>query len=122
MNCAQSTAAVWCDAWGGYPAAPWPKFSTYFSECSPRDLRSRRFPRRSYGYQAKDHSLQRANGRDVTFTDGTRFFMGSSGAGAPPGGAPSPNDPGYRNNPCQPPPGWEGEIVDVSNRSFLEEH
>lgn len=35
------------------------------------------------GYQAKDHSLPRANGRDVTFTDGTRFFMGSSGTGAP---------------------------------------
>ena len=35
------------------------------------------------GYQAKDHSLKRANGRDITFTDGTKMFMGSSGTGAP---------------------------------------
>ncbi len=35
------------------------------------------------GYQAKDHSLKRANGRDVTFTDGTKIFLGSSGTGAP---------------------------------------
>ena len=35
------------------------------------------------GYQAKDHSLMRANGRDVTFTDGSKIFMGSSGTGAP---------------------------------------
>ena len=35
------------------------------------------------GYQAKDHSLKRANGRDVTFTDGTKMFLGSSGTGAP---------------------------------------
>ena len=35
------------------------------------------------GYQAKDHSLPRANGRDVTFTDGTKIFLGSSGTGAP---------------------------------------
>ncbi|MQA89269.1 MAG: hypothetical protein GEU90_03395 [Gemmatimonas sp.] len=39
------------------------------------------------GYQAKDHSLLRANGRDVTFTDGRKFFMGSSGTGAPDDGA-----------------------------------
>ena len=39
------------------------------------------------GYQAKDHSLPRANGRDVTFTDGTKFFLGSSGTGAPEDGA-----------------------------------
>ena len=39
------------------------------------------------GYQAKDHSLPRANGRDVTFTDGTKFFLGSSGTGAPGDGA-----------------------------------
>ena len=39
------------------------------------------------GYQAKDHSLKRANGRDVTFTDGRKFFMGSSGTGAPTDGA-----------------------------------
>ena len=35
------------------------------------------------GYQTKDHSLKRANGRDVTFTDGRKMFMGSSGTGAP---------------------------------------
>ena len=74
------------------------------------------------GYRAKDHSLNRANGRDVTFTDGTKFFMGSSGAGAPPGGAPRPNDPAYDENPCQPPPGWEGEVVEVTSRSILEAH
>ncbi|MDX1578665.1 MAG: DUF6152 family protein [Gemmatimonadota bacterium] len=59
------------------------------------------------GYQAKDHSLKRANGKDVTFTDGRKFFMGSSGAGAPPGGAPNPNAPEYQGGPCQPPPGWD---------------
>lgn len=35
------------------------------------------------GYQTKDHSLKRANGRDVTFADGKKIFMGSSGTGAP---------------------------------------
>lgn len=35
------------------------------------------------GYQAKDHALKRANGRDVTFPDGNKIFMGSSGTGAP---------------------------------------
>ena len=35
------------------------------------------------GYQAKDHSLKRANGRDVTFADGNKIFLGSSGTGAP---------------------------------------
>ena len=35
------------------------------------------------GYQAKNHALKRANGRDVTFTDGSKIFMGSSGTGAP---------------------------------------
>ena len=39
------------------------------------------------GYQAKDHSLTRANGRDVTFADGRKFFLGSSGTGAPGDGA-----------------------------------
>ena len=34
------------------------------------------------GYQAKDRSM-RANGRDVTLADGRKFFMGSSGTGAP---------------------------------------
>ena len=34
------------------------------------------------GYQAKDGS-RRANGRDITFPDGKKMFMGSSGTGAP---------------------------------------
>ena len=34
------------------------------------------------GYQAKD-GTNRANGRDITFTDGTKLFLGSSGTGAP---------------------------------------
>ena len=34
------------------------------------------------GYQSKDRS-QRANGRDVTFKDGSKIFVGSSGTGAP---------------------------------------
>ena len=34
------------------------------------------------GYQSKDRS-NRANGRDVTFTNGQKLFMGSSGTGAP---------------------------------------
>jgi hypothetical protein len=67
------------------------------------------------GYQTKDHSLKRANGRDVTFTDGSKFFLGSSGAGAPPGGAPNPRDASNQGNPCQPPPGWEGKVVSTSS-------
>ena len=34
------------------------------------------------GYQAKDGSL-RANGRDITFTDGRKIFLGGSSPGAP---------------------------------------
>ncbi len=34
------------------------------------------------GYQAKDGS-KRANGRDLTFPDGRKMFLGSSGTGAP---------------------------------------
>jgi hypothetical protein len=36
------------------------------------------------GYQARDHTLKRANGRNVTFTDGRKLFLGSSGVGEPP--------------------------------------
>jgi len=42
------------------------------------------------GYQAKDKSCTpvcRANGRDMTFPDGRKLFMGSSGTGAPTDGA-----------------------------------
>jgi hypothetical protein len=34
------------------------------------------------GYRAKDGSL-RGNGRDLTFSDGKKLFLGSSGTGAP---------------------------------------
>jgi hypothetical protein len=34
------------------------------------------------GYQAKDGAL-RANGRDITYQDGRKLFVGSSGIGAP---------------------------------------
>jgi len=43
------------------------------------------------GFQAKDGSL-RANGRDITFPDGKRLFVGSSGTGAPSDGA-DPSEP-----------------------------
>ncbi len=42
------------------------------------------------GYQSKDQLCTpacRANGRDVTFPDGRKLFMGSSGTGAPQDGA-----------------------------------
>jgi Family of unknown function (DUF6152) len=39
------------------------------------------------GYQTRDHSLTRANGRNVTFPDGRKLFLGSSGTGAPTDGA-----------------------------------
>ncbi len=52
------------------------------------------------GYQTKDHSLKRANGRDVTFTDGRKMFMGSSGTGAPKDGR-DPVEAGTK----KPPPG-----------------
>jgi hypothetical protein len=45
------------------------------------------------GYQSKDRS-NRANGRDVTFPDGKKLFMGSSGTGAPRDG----------RDPTEPPP------------------
>ena len=34
------------------------------------------------GFQARDGSL-RANGRDITFADGSRPFVGSFGTGTP---------------------------------------
>ena len=34
------------------------------------------------GYQAKDGSLK-GNGRDLTFSDGRKLFLGSTGTGAP---------------------------------------
>jgi hypothetical protein len=50
------------------------------------------------GYQSKDRS-NRANGRDVTLSDGSKFFMGSSGTGAPRDGRDAtepPRPPGRR--------------------------
>jgi len=44
------------------------------------------------GYQARDYTQPRANGRNITFADGKKLFLGSSGTGAPNDGA----DPGDR--------------------------
>ncbi len=58
---------------------------------TPNTLMRRGFTRESLaagteivvdGYKSKDGRL-RANGRDLTFTDGRQLFMGSSGTGAP---------------------------------------
>jgi len=35
------------------------------------------------GYQARDHTEKRANARNVTFPDGRKLFLGSTGSGAP---------------------------------------
>jgi len=46
------------------------------------------------GYRAKDSACRpvcKANGRDVTFSDGRKVFMGSSGTGAPKDGT-DPNE------------------------------
>lgn len=51
------------------------------------------------GYRTKDKSVKRANGRDITFTDGRKLFMGSSGTGAPTDG----RDPSERPAPKKPP-------------------
>lgn len=47
------------------------------------------------GYQSKDKACRpacKANGRDITFPDGRKLFMGSSGTGAPRDGA-DPREP-----------------------------
>ena len=44
------------------------------------------------GYQSRDHNLKRANGRNITFPDGRKLFLGSSGPGAPPKDAKSTGD------------------------------
>ena len=41
------------------------------------------------GYQAKDGTLK-ANGRDITFPDGRKLFIGSTGTGAPGDPQPAP--------------------------------
>jgi hypothetical protein len=43
------------------------------------------------GYQSKDRS-NRANGRNITYPDGRKLFLGSSGTGAPTDGA-DPTEP-----------------------------
>jgi hypothetical protein len=62
-----------------------------FEAGTPNVLFRRGFTRKSLlpgtvvvidGYRAKDGS-RRANGRDITFEDGKKLFMGSSGTGAP---------------------------------------
>ena len=35
------------------------------------------------GYQSRDYTQPRANGRNITFIDGRKLFLGSSGTGAP---------------------------------------
>lgn len=47
------------------------------------------------GYESKDKNCKpacKANGRDITLTDGSKLFMGSSGTGAPRDGA-DPREP-----------------------------
>ena len=48
------------------------------------------------GFQSKDGSLK-GNGRDLTFPDGRKLFLGSSGTGAPKDGA-DPIDPKKNRN------------------------
>jgi hypothetical protein len=52
------------------------------------------------GYQSRDHTLKRANGRNITYPDGRKLFLGSSGTGAPLDGA----DPGDGPPPTAPAP------------------
>ena len=49
------------------------------------------------GYQARDYTLKRANGRNVTYADGRKLFFGSSGTGAPKDNA----DPSERSSPAR---------------------
>ncbi len=48
------------------------------------------------GYQSRDHTLHRANGRNVTYPDGRKLFLGSSGTGAPLDGT-DPGEPAGRD-------------------------
>ena len=68
------------------------KVASWMVECgTPNTLLRRGFTRNTVtpgmeivvdGYKAKDGS-NRANGRDVTFPDGRKLFLGSPGNGAP---------------------------------------
>ena len=72
------------------------KFESWACEGgTPNTLLRRGFNRKSLlpgtdivvdGYQAKDGS-NKMNGRDLTFPDGRKLFMGSSGTGAPKDGS-----------------------------------
>ncbi len=56
------------------------------------------------GYQSKDRACQpecRGSGRDITFPDGRRIFMGSSGTGAPKDGS-DPTEGGADQGAAQP--------------------
>jgi hypothetical protein len=44
------------------------------------------------GYQARDHNALKANGRNVTFADGRKAFLGSSGPGEAPPASAVPTD------------------------------
>ena len=53
------------------------------------------------GYQSKDKvcvPICSGSGRDITFPDGTKIFMGSSGTGAPRDGA-DPTEPAAKEEP-----------------------
>src|SRR5712691_8777634 len=50
------------------------------------------------GYQSRDYTQPRANGRNITFVDGKKLFLGSSGTGAPRDGA----DPAEKKPVVQP--------------------
>ena len=74
--------------------------SWMFEGGTPNTLRRRGFTKNSLlpgmeiivdGYQAKD-GTNKGNGRDLTFRDGRKLFMGSSGTGAPSDGR-DPTEP-----------------------------
>jgi hypothetical protein len=50
------------------------------------------------GSQSRDYTQPRANGRNITFVDGKKLFLGSSGTGAPRDGA----DPADKKPVVQP--------------------
>jgi hypothetical protein len=79
----QFTPGEKCDAWmveGGTP-------NTLLRRGITRDSLKNGTELVIDGYQARDHTLLRANGRNVTYPDGRKLFLGSSGTGAPTDGA-----------------------------------
>lgn len=69
------------------------------------------------GYQSKDRICDpdcRANGRDITFLDGRKLFMGSSGTGAPKDGSdPLEGGPSGAAKPVD-----EAELPTTSSRPY----